>query len=114
MKMKKLINKKAGVSAVIGVILMVAVTIAIAFTVYVYVNNMFVDVDYTEYISGNLTNIQYSSENKYLITLDNDSYVIGFDRYKDEFYSFTIGNFYTFRIAPDDTTTLVIEINAIH
>ena len=37
---KKFIEKEAGVSAVIGVILMVAITVAIAATVYVYVSGM--------------------------------------------------------------------------
>lgn len=36
----KLIKNKAGVSAVIGVILMVAITVAIACTVYVYIAGM--------------------------------------------------------------------------
>lgn len=39
-KNKKIIEKEAGVSAVIGVILMVAITVAIAATVYVYVSGM--------------------------------------------------------------------------
>lgn len=94
---------------------MVAITVAVAFTVYVYVNDMRITAPkQPEYISGNLTNIQYSNENKFLITLNNDSYIVGFDRYADSYYSFTIGNFYTFRIAPDNLATLVIEINAIH
>ena len=37
---RKFIEKEAGVSAVIGVILMVAITVAIAATVYVYVSGM--------------------------------------------------------------------------
>ena len=36
-------KKDKGVSAVIGVILMVSITVAIAATVYVYVSNMLVD-----------------------------------------------------------------------
>jgi len=37
---RKFINKDAGISAVIGVILMVAITIAISCTVYAYISNM--------------------------------------------------------------------------
>ena len=37
---RKFVEKEAGVSAVIGVILMVAITVAIAATVYVYVSGM--------------------------------------------------------------------------
>jgi len=37
---RKFIEEEAGVSAVIGVILMVAITVAIAATVYVYVSGM--------------------------------------------------------------------------
>jgi len=100
------------ISAIIGVILMVAITIARASVVFIYVSTMDILItEQPEYVSGNLTNIQYSNENKYLITLDNDSYIIGFDRYDDAFNSFTIGNFYMFRIAPDDIATLVIEVN---
>jgi flagellin-like protein len=37
---RKFVNEEEGVSAVIGVILMVAITVAIAATVYVYVSGM--------------------------------------------------------------------------
>lgn len=107
-------NNKA-FSALLGVIILVAITIAIASVVYVYVNNMRIDapeqLEQPEYISGNLTNIQYSSENKYLITLDNDSYIVGFAEISYDFYSFTIGDYYTIRLSPENIATLVIEVN---
>lgn len=40
---RKFINKDAGVSAVYGVLLMVAITVAILITVYFYVSNMLSD-----------------------------------------------------------------------
>ena len=109
-----------GVSAVVGVILMVAITVGIACTVYVYVNDVLIDVEneQLEYISGNLTNIQHLNENNFFIMLDNDSYILTFDKYEYTQYSFTIDNFYMFRVDysfADGNTYIrwVVEINAV-
>jgi len=108
-----------GVSAVVGVILMVAITAAITCIVYLFASNRLIDVDYPDYISGNLTSIQHINENKYLFTLDNDSYILTFDvlpLYTQ--YSFTIDNFYMLRIRYDTIDhniyiEWVVEINAV-
>ena len=102
------------VSAVIGVILMVAIVVAIAGTVFLYVSSMIHDESSKEYISGYLTDIYHVTESKFCVTLDNDSYFVSFDKDKDEYYSFTVGNYYWFRIYLDTWTneycvTLVIE-----
>ena len=53
---RKFIEEEAGVSAVIGVILMVAITVAIAATVYVYVSGM---------IGGTATKVSTLSMNNF-------------------------------------------------
>jgi len=57
MKRNKNSRKKAGVSAVIGVILMVAIVVAVAATVYVYVNNLDLEGKEKEY-SGILYGVE--------------------------------------------------------
>lgn len=66
---------KAGVSAVIGVILMVAITVAIAATVYVYVSGMIGDDSEPRlYIEGTVMSVEesgmYGNFTVYNITLD--------------------------------------------
>ena len=74
-------NKK-GVSVVIGVILMVAITVAIASTVYVYVSGMIGNYDGDSFdVEGNLTRVEKISIERgkiyYNITFDyNESYII--------------------------------------
>lgn len=74
---KKIFRRKdAGVSAVIGVILMVAITVAIAATVYVYVSGMLEPEDTELYIEGTVMTVAESgtyNDNAtiiYNITLD--------------------------------------------
>jgi FlaG/FlaF family flagellin (archaellin) len=50
-------KKDAGVSAVIGVILMVAITVAIAATVYVYVTNSLYGPDAELSVQGTVTSV---------------------------------------------------------
>ena len=107
-----------GVSVVVGVILTVAITVAIACTFIFILTVVLERQDYPEYISGNLTYIEHVNENKYLFTLDNDSYIFTFSTSGLNQYSFTIGNFYMFRLFYDSWDgnthiTLVVEINAI-
>ena len=45
---RKFVEEKEAVSACIGVILMVAITVAIAATVFVYVSNLFCEEGYIE------------------------------------------------------------------
>jgi flagellin-like protein len=59
-----------GVSAVIGVILMVAITVAIAGTVYVYVSNMIGSSTTYEYIGT----IDYLTEKEYNLLHTTDEY----------------------------------------
>jgi len=97
--MKKIRNK--GVSAVIGVILMVAITVAIAGTVYFYVTTLLVKDDLLEYdvhknIEGNLTEITYSYANNdidYFLTFDNNKTYFIYDNFGwelENYYSLTI------------------------
>lgn len=84
-------NKK-GVSAVIGVILMVAITVAIAGTVYVYVSDILYDNEEIN-ISGNITDkfiIGYQSPH-YFFILDN---TIELSVNVTIFYSYDVGEFY--------------------
>ena len=81
-----------GVSAVIGIILMVAMTVAIAATVYVYVvSDGFDDIEQT---SGNITE-KFREGNQHVLTYH---FVIddSFDICVDEkiFYSYDVGDFY--------------------
>lgn len=73
-------KKEEGVSAVIGVILMVAITVAIAATVYVYVSGMIGDTTDTELtVEGIVTSVVNAgidmtwNTTVYNITLDNDN-----------------------------------------
>jgi len=72
-----------GAPPVIGVILMVALTTAIASTVYVYVTSSLEEPETQHiYISGNVTKIEkiYSGNIDYRVTFDyNDTYLIGND-----------------------------------
>ena len=77
-----------GVSASIGMILMIAITVAIAAIVYIYVDSIYVDSILKEpktehiFISGNVTKIEkiYSGDIDYRITFDyNNTYLIGND-----------------------------------
>ena len=61
---RKFIEKEAGVSAVIGVILMVAITVAIAATVFVYVNQMA-----TPTAAGKTMGAIYESKNNTALTV---------------------------------------------
>lgn len=65
---KLLIEKKHAVSAVIGVILMVAITVAIAATVYVYVSGM---IGGTQDQTANIACIIDSSTDRITITSSN-------------------------------------------
>lgn len=72
-------KKKAGVSAVIGVILMVAITVAIAATVYVYVSGMLDETEDIELtVEGTVTSVVNAgldttwNTTVYNITLDNE------------------------------------------
>ena len=71
-----------GVSVIIGVILMVAVTVAIASTVYFYVSGMIGNYDDDSFdVEGNLTRVEKIVEDNgrvyYNLTFDfNESYII--------------------------------------
>lgn len=69
---KKFVNKKeTGVSVVVGVILMVAITVAIACTVYIYVSQRLTEEK--EDITGVLNNV-IIYEDSCIIQLDNKFY----------------------------------------
>lgn len=109
---------KKGVSAIIIVILMVAITVAIACTVYICLSIYLESSEQYEqqdYIYGNLTSIQHIDENNFFVVLDNNTYILNFDRYEDEYYSFTVGNYYLIRYPniPISSVTLVIEITKV-
>lgn len=77
--------KNNSVSAVIGVVLMVVITVAIAATVYVYVSGLFNDTEIIEtYVEGNVTSVvEYTIMNNeivYNVTLnDIDTYLMVFE-----------------------------------
>jgi flagellin-like protein len=89
MKMK---NKNA-VSAVIGVILMVAITVAIAATVYVYVASIYDGGEERIEVSGNVTKIVEVFDRgdvDFTITFDyNDTYII-----VDDNFDWVLGQWY--------------------
>ena len=60
---RKFINGEEAVSAVIGVILMVAITVAIAATVYVYVSGMVTPTETGKVISAIQTNLNTTDNN---------------------------------------------------
>ena len=85
-------NKK-GVSVTIGVILMIAITVAIASTVYVYVSGM---IQHDSEISeeGNITQKwkgNYDSQVIYYFELDNIKDV---EVEKEIYFSYEIGDYY--------------------
>jgi len=96
--MRKIRNK--GVSAVIGVILMVALTVAIAGTVYFYVTEILPkyekEYDVHKNIEGNLTEITYSYANNdidYFLTFDSNKTYFIYDNFGwelENYYSLTI------------------------
>ena len=86
-----------GVSAVIGVILMVAITVAIAGTVYVYVANIYDYGDAPEDdISGMVIDKYRFYTEVFILVIQNDSLDIIKEVYTDldTFYSYDIGNYY--------------------
>ena len=93
-----------GISAVVGVILMVAITVAIATTVYVYVSDVAVDHKNTIEINEVLTNI--SIEYKYTdykrleychLTFGNDTY-----RLQNNDFKWIVGNTYNIKLDYND------------
>ena len=100
-------NKKA-VSAVIGVILMVAITVAIAATVYVYVKgNIGNRAPYWDVkVSGNVTKVveYYYNENNivYNITLD---YNNSFFTIENQKIDWVLGQWYTIMLETQDGET---------
>lgn len=74
--MKKINNKK-GVSAIIGVILMVAITVVIAGTVYVYISGM-MDTDFkTSYVvEGEFNYIYNTSDDMRVLIVGHTAYNI--------------------------------------
>jgi ABC-type maltose transport system permease subunit len=76
--MKKIINKKnkTGVSAVLGVILMVAITVAIAATVYYYVSTIVNSSDNNTVICGKIKYIPVNENWKHygVVQIDNNSF----------------------------------------
>lgn len=84
---RKFVEKENGVSAVIGVILMVVITVAIAATVYVYVSQYYETERLT--VEGTVQSVvesgvyddpscQECNATIYNITLDGDSYLMMF------------------------------------
>jgi FlaG/FlaF family flagellin (archaellin) len=90
---RSLKKKEAGVSAVIGVILMVAITVAIAAVVYVYVEDI-VELD-THYgsVSGNITSKFITGESTlyYHFVLDDKQDV---SVSESDYYKYAVGDFY--------------------
>lgn len=113
---RKFIETKAGVSAVIGVILMVAITVAIAGTVYIYISQMisvpsndlhtplFIEVTYEEV---NFTGILYGFyEDEYNVDpifIGNHTLEPVFIRYADERYLYHLIGY--------DITLILICVN---
>ena len=82
-----------GVSAVIGVILMIAITVAIASTVYVYVSGM-IEYDEIEITEGNITHKwkgNYLSQVIYYFEIDSN---IDVEVEKEIYFSYQIGDYY--------------------
>jgi len=77
-QIKKLINKKAGASAIIGVILMVAMSVAIAATVFIYVNDLHFDYKETEtvYKTGVLQGYSDYSDGCRTIYMNNENFTL--------------------------------------
>jgi flagellin-like protein len=95
--MKKCLKcgKNKGVSAVVGVILMVAITVAIAFTTYVYVSDALTDKEYL-YVEGNVTDKytegSYNASGvTFYLVLDYDNKVIV---PRDTYNEYDIGDYY--------------------
>ena len=63
-------KNKIGVSAVWGVVLMIAITIAIAATVYIYVDISMHEENNIIEISGNITGVKTNSNKQNTITID--------------------------------------------
>ena len=95
-----------GVSAVIGVILMVAITVSIASTVYFYVSGIIEPNDYQERrysIEGQLENITLlNNKDKFRVVINNMSY----DLFIPHIFDFEIGKSYRLEIS--DNTVLYI------
>ena len=103
--MKKINNK--GVSAVIGVILMVAITVAIAGTVFVYVsqletNNLAKEGTY----KGNLTKLEFKHDDIFLLTLDSKNITV---RVSDV-NALVVGNYYLITVDGNGNISRVVEI----
>lgn len=102
-----------GVSAVIGVILMVAITVAIAGTVYVYVSNMIGSSTYEyigtiDYLTEKEYNLLHTTDEYYfsLMNIDNSDYGLLLYAYD---HNLTVG----FSYAEDYNDVYVIESGTI-
>lgn len=104
-------NNKA-VSAVIGVILMVAITVAIACTVYVYVANIIESGETAEGVyEGYLLEHRYKGDNDYFLKLNTTNGDV-FLNVSIEFNTFfEDGNYYQISVNKADRAFKVVELD---
>ena len=108
-----MIKNNNGVSAVIGVILMVAITVAIACTVYVYVDSMNLpeSVNQEGVYKGYLLEHRYKGDDDYFLklnTTDGDIFLnvtIEFNTFFED------GNYYQISVNKYDRAFKVVELN---